>query len=83
MRLLKEIPEIEKKIESGSLALSVLVQTQRFFKQEKTKNVDKMELLNLLEGKALSLHSARSAASSMAKRWGSMHFCAQGPQVLL
>src|SRR5437868_12891 len=36
MRLLKELPELEAKIENGTLNLSVLAQAQSFFKQEKT-----------------------------------------------
>src|SRR5271154_5269619 len=34
MRLLKELPEIEKKIESGELSLSVISQAQTFFRHE-------------------------------------------------
>src|SRR5688572_13155379 len=39
MRLLKEIPELGKKIETGALSLSSLSQAQSFFRQEKTKSV--------------------------------------------
>src|SRR5579859_5482229 len=56
MRLLKDFPEIEQKIESGSLSLSVISQAQRFFRQEAKseplKKEEKEELLALLEGKS-------------------------------
>src|SRR3954466_10847023 len=35
MRLLKELPEIEKKVEEGVLTLSALAKAQTFFNQEK------------------------------------------------
>lgn len=57
MRLLKELPEIEEKIETGSLSLSVLSQAQRFFRQEAKlekplSTEDKRQLLTSLEGKS-------------------------------
>src|SRR5579885_1347871 len=57
MRLLKELPELEEKIEEGSLSLSVLSQAQRFFRQEAKleKELDvqeKKEVLQALEGKS-------------------------------
>ncbi len=52
MRLLKDLPEIEAKLESGSLSLSALAQAQTFFKQEKTVNSEKLEILNCLENKS-------------------------------
>jgi hypothetical protein len=55
-RLLKEIPEVEKKIESGSLNLTALTQAQSFFRQEaKTEKPmtlsEKKDVLGLLENK--------------------------------
>ena len=52
MRLLKEIPELEEKIEKGLIGLSVLAQAQKFFRQEKTQVSGKREILTLLEGKS-------------------------------
>lgn len=59
MRLLKELPVLEKKIEEGTLNLSALAQAQSFFRQEKlsentqVKNTDdKMEVLKSLENKS-------------------------------
>lgn len=57
MRLLKELPEIEQKIESGELSLSVISQAQTFFRQEAKleKPLDleeKKNLLAALEGKS-------------------------------
>ena len=37
MRLLKELPEMEAKLQSGGLNLSLLSQASRFFRQEKMK----------------------------------------------
>src|SRR4051812_40830855 len=45
MRLLKELPELEKKLESGALPLSTLSQAQSFFNQEKTECSKKREIL--------------------------------------
>jgi len=56
MRLLKEIPVIESKVQSGALTLSALSQAQTFFRQEKEtiKSVEeKVEILELLENKTL------------------------------
>src|SRR4051812_17637443 len=57
MRVLKVVPEIEKKIESGSLSLTTLSQAQKFFRQEaKVENKlapeEKKEVLAVLEGKS-------------------------------
>src|SRR5271165_203534 len=43
MRLLREIPEVESKIESGELSLSVISQAQVFFRAE--KSADKRRVL--------------------------------------
>jgi hypothetical protein len=53
MRLLKELPELEKKFESGALPLSTLSQAQSFFNQEKTENSEKREILETLENKSV------------------------------
>jgi hypothetical protein len=68
MRLLKEIPEIAEKIESGSLNLTLLNQAQRFFKQEAkvekpVATEEKRELLSVLEGK-----STREAEKELVQR---------------
>ena len=47
MRLMQELPEIEEKIQNGSLSLTVISQAQTFFKQEGT--VNKLEILKTLE----------------------------------
>ncbi len=52
MRLLKELPEIEAKLENGKLSLSALAQAQSFFKQEKTDSSQKREVLSSLENKS-------------------------------
>ncbi len=52
MRLLKEVPEMEKKIESGDLSLSALSQAQTFFRQEKCGIEQKREILISLEKKS-------------------------------
>lgn len=52
MRLLRELPELEKKVGSGSLALSTLSQAQSFFRQEKTQVAEKREILSTLENKS-------------------------------
>ncbi len=56
MRLLREIPQIEAKVESGALTLSALSQAQSFFRQEKEKIKsvqEKVEILQVLEHKTL------------------------------
>lgn len=64
MRLLRELPEIESKIESGALRLSVLSQAQVFFNREEIKMPEaKIEVLHALEGK-----SAREAERELAAR---------------
>jgi 5-methylcytosine-specific restriction endonuclease McrA len=68
MRLLKELPELEEKIESGALSLSVISQAQRFFRQEakvekRLATQEKRELLTVLEGK-----SSREAEKELLKR---------------
>ena len=59
MRLVKELPEIEKKIESGTLSLSNLSRAQSYFrekkKQEDQKRIPpshKLEVLEKLENKS-------------------------------
>jgi hypothetical protein len=57
MRLLKELPELEERIESGELSLSVVSQAQAFFRQEaKAEHAlapeQKRELLSALVGKS-------------------------------
>lgn len=52
MRLLKEIPELESKIESGALSLMALSQAQVFFRQEGSSKEEKRELLYNLENKS-------------------------------
>lgn len=68
MRLLKELPELESKIEEGSLSLSVLSQAQRFFRQEAklekpVETHEKREILASLEGK-----SSREAEKELLSR---------------
>jgi hypothetical protein len=56
MRLLREIPQIESKVESGALTLSALSKAQTFFRQEKEKIKSvqaKVEILQVLENKTL------------------------------
>jgi hypothetical protein len=53
MRLLRELPELETKIEEGVLTLSHLSQAQSFFRQEKVGTIDeKREILFHLENKS-------------------------------
>ncbi len=57
MRLLAEIPEIEEKIEQGSLTLTNLSMAQSLFRQEKRAETplakeDKIDLLAQLENKS-------------------------------
>jgi len=53
MRLLKSLPVLEARVESGSLPLSTLAQAQTFFRQEKITAPElKLELLAQLEGKS-------------------------------
>jgi hypothetical protein len=57
MRLIKEIPEIERKIESGSLNLINVSQVQSLFKEAKRASIsvsksDKISLLKKLENKS-------------------------------
>jgi hypothetical protein len=68
MILLKEIPELAEKIESGSLNLTLLNQAQRFFKQEAklekaVATDEKRELLSVLEGK-----TTREAEKELVQR---------------
>ncbi|MDX1386184.1 MAG: hypothetical protein R3257_01245, partial [bacterium] len=72
MRLIKDIPEIEKKIESGKISLSVASQVQGFIQRENKKRrenksfklnkSEKLELINRLEGT-----SARKCDEKLAK----------------
>lgn len=52
MRLLKELPEIEHKVEKGELSLSALSQAQVFFRQENSSIDAKREILSSLENKS-------------------------------
>ena len=64
MRLLKELPELEKKLETGILNLSLLSQAQSFLRREPTKTLEeKRECLTALEGK-----STREAERVLLKR---------------
>lgn len=66
MRLLKEIPEIEEKLERGTISLSTLSRAQSFFRQEKGHTItraDKVELLKVLENK-----SAREVKRELVQR---------------
>lgn len=49
MRLMRDIPEIENKIEEGSLTLSSLSQAQNFFRKTETTKEKKKEILAKLE----------------------------------
>ncbi len=51
MRLLRELPEIEERVESGSLNLSLLAQAQSFFNKEEISSLsEKREILNVIDG---------------------------------
>jgi 5-methylcytosine-specific restriction endonuclease McrA len=63
MRLIKEIPEIESKIESGALSLTVVSQAARHFRHESTPREEKRAVLELLEGR-----SSREAERELAVR---------------
>jgi hypothetical protein len=68
MRLLKELPEIEEKIDSGKLSLSVISQAQQFFRQERKADhplgiEEKRNLLKVLEGR-----SSREAERELISR---------------
>lgn len=52
MRLLREIPEIEEKIQAGTISLSNLSLAQSFFRQEKLNPVQKLEFIGKLENKS-------------------------------
>ncbi len=55
MRLLKEIPEMQEKLERGEVSLSTLARAQTFFRQERdhVKNrEEKIEILKVLENKS-------------------------------
>ena len=50
MRLLKELPQIEERIESGALALTNIAQVQTFFRNKKDVTTEaKLELLERIE----------------------------------
>ncbi len=68
MRLLRELPEIETRIEEGRLSLSVVSRAQTFFRQESrvdtpVSTAQKREILQELEGK-----SAREAERVLLAR---------------
>lgn len=55
MRLLKEIPEIQEKVQNGEISLSTLSKAQSFFRQEKDLlncRKEKIEILKVLENKS-------------------------------
>lgn len=52
MRLLKDLPEIEEKIQDGKLTLSTVARAQSFFKKEVLADDNKREILQKLEGKS-------------------------------
>ena len=52
MRMLKEMPELEKQIENGNLSLSALSVANSLFKAEKCSVNRKREVLTALEGKS-------------------------------
>ncbi|MDR3608842.1 MAG: HNH endonuclease signature motif containing protein [Oligoflexia bacterium] len=65
MRLLRELPRVEAQVQSGELTLSVLVQAQKFFRQEAKLGrpvsvAQKQEVVQSLEGK-----SAREAERTL------------------
>ena len=51
MRLLKELPEVETKIERGTLSLTAVARAQCFFKKEKVEIEKKRELIAAIENK--------------------------------
>ncbi|MGE3974221.1 MAG: HNH endonuclease signature motif containing protein [Bdellovibrionales bacterium] len=53
MRLIKEIPEVEEKIQSGVLNLSVISKAQTHFRQQKSSAETKKRVLQELEGKSI------------------------------
>lgn len=54
MRLLKELPEISKKIDSGALSLSNISQVQRFFKESNTTSKEqKIKVITQIENKSV------------------------------
>ncbi len=59
MRLIKEMPELEEKIQEGSLSLSTVARAQSFFKKEQSatpnkpvSQIDKQEIMAKLENKS-------------------------------
>jgi hypothetical protein len=52
MKLLREIPELEPKIQSGELNVATLSQAHSFFRQENSSLDEKKEILKDLEGKS-------------------------------
>ena len=52
MRLLKELPEIEEKLESGAMSLTNVSMAASFFKREKMSVEKKREFLDTLENKS-------------------------------
>ncbi len=72
MRLLRDLPEIEEKIEKGTLSLSVASQVQGYFQQENKKRIEEnQEKLSLLEKLNLVKHlegtSARKCELQLAQ----------------
>src|SRR5262245_25099760 len=72
MRLIRDLPEVEDKIESGKISLSVASQMQSFFQkeakskkeQEKLNKAQKLELINQLEG--ISSRNCEKVLAAMA-----------------
>ncbi len=53
MRLLRELPELESKVEEGSLNLTLLAQAQTFIRKEEIRDVEqKRQVLAAIEGKS-------------------------------
>lgn len=50
MRLIRDVPQVEEKLESGKLSLSVAAQIQGFIRKEEIPQSDKLELIETLEG---------------------------------
>src|SRR5205809_540671 len=63
MRLLKEIPEIEEKVASAELNLTIMGLAQKHFRNQASNREEKIEVLKAIEGK-----STREAERELIKR---------------
>jgi len=73
MRLLREVPEVEEKIESGKMSLSVVSQVQGFIKKQDQKRRDqKMPQLKQEEKLALVLRLEGTSARTCEKKLAQM-----------